>query len=276
MTPGFNRHRHSEEAFLFVSFYEFVKCWSSGKRSRLFIESVNGHAFVNFSAFLGYPKDDHFMPQARDRQSKPKKKKKKSQRKIQRDNARAAEFQERKRRDRERALISLPDISFMTGEGASLGNPNNPTTSSPSMAGAASAPINFHFSKPRPENVRDSSETLMHTSLYFSRLEEETQSRDVESSSITDHHPVTREEESVLETERTQWESSGLPTLPSDKDREYYEDRMDLVKLMIGPERRPIDIVYEHHLTFLPDDFVRHHYKSRRIRKEIRKRRKIL
>ena len=276
MTQSFNKHRHSEEAFLFASFNEFVKCWSSGKRSRLFIESVNGHAFVNFSAFLGYPKDDHFMPKARDRQSKPKKKKKKSQRKIQRDNARAAEFQERKRRERERALISLPDISFMTSEGASLGNPNNPTTSSPSMAGAASAPINFHFSKPRPENVRDSSETLMHTSLYFSRLEEETQSRDVESSSITDHHPVTREEESVLETERTQWESSGLPTLPSDKDREYYEDRMDFVKLMIGPERRPIDIVYEHHLTFLPDDFVRHHYKSRRIRKEIRKRRKIL
>ena len=201
MTQSFNKHRHSEEAFLFASFNEFVKCWSSGKRSRLFIESVNGHAFVNFSAFLGYPKDDHFMPKARDRQSKPKKKKKqKSQRKIQRDNARAAEFQERKRRERERALISLPDISFMTGEGASLGNPNNPMTSSPSTAGAAPAP-SFHFSKPRPENVRDSSETLMHTSLYFSRIEEETQSRLVESSSITDHHPVTREEEPVLETE---------------------------------------------------------------------------
>ena len=205
MTPSFNKHRHSEEAFLFASFNEFVKCWSSGKKSRLVIESVNGHAFVNFSAFLGYPKDDHFMPKARDRQSKPSKKKK-SQRKIQRDNARAAEFQERKRRERERALISLPDISFMTGEGASLGNPSNPTTSSPSMAGAAPAPVSFHFSKPRPENVRDSSETLMHTSL---QLEEETQSRDVESSSIIDHHPVSREEEPVPETETTQRESSG-------------------------------------------------------------------
>ena len=271
MTPSFNKHRHSEEAFLFASFNEFVKCWSSGKRSRLFIESVNGHAFVNFSAFLGYPKDDHFMPKARDRQSKPTKKKK-SQRKIQRDNARAAEFQERKRRERERALISLPDISFMTGEGASLGNPNNPSTSSPSMAGAAPAP-SFHFSKPRPENVRDSSETLMHTSLYFSRIEEETRSRDVESSSIIDHHPVSREEEPVPETERTLWESSGVPTPPSDKDIAYHEDRMHDVKFLIGPEKVPYEVLLE---WYLDDDFIWHYYKSRKIRKEIRKRRKIL
>ena len=269
MTQNFNKHRHSEEAFLFASFNEFVKCWSSGKRSRLFIESVNGHAFVNFSAFLGYPKDDHFVPKARDRQSKPKKKrKKKSQRKIQRDNARAAEFQERKRRERERALISLPDISFMTGEGAPLGNPNNPTTSSPSMAGAAPAPISFHFSKPRPENVRDSSETLMHVSLFPSRFEEETQSRDVESSSIIDHHPVSREEEPVLETEKTQWESSGLPTIPSDKDREYYEDRMDYVKFMFGPERKAEHVMFE---WYSDDDLIRHYRKSRKIRREIRK-----
>ncbi len=33
-----------EEAFLFSSFVEFNKCWRSGKRSRLVIELVNGHA----------------------------------------------------------------------------------------------------------------------------------------------------------------------------------------------------------------------------------------
>ena len=94
----FNKYRHSEEAFLFASVSEFVKCWSSGKKSRLIIESVSGQAFIHFSAFLGNPKDDHFKARARDWQPKPKSKKK-SERKIQRDNARAAKFQERKKRE---------------------------------------------------------------------------------------------------------------------------------------------------------------------------------
>ena len=60
---NFKQYRHfTEEAFLFSTFVEFNKCWSSGKRSRLVIESVNGHAFVNFSAFLGNPKTMHFAP----------------------------------------------------------------------------------------------------------------------------------------------------------------------------------------------------------------------
>ena len=40
---------------------EFVKCWRSSKKSRLFIDSVNGKAFMNFSVFLGNPSDIHFL-----------------------------------------------------------------------------------------------------------------------------------------------------------------------------------------------------------------------
>ena len=39
---------------VFIS--EFIKCWTSRKRSRL---SVNGMAFVNFSVFLGNPFEAH-------------------------------------------------------------------------------------------------------------------------------------------------------------------------------------------------------------------------
>ena len=53
--------KHSEGSFLFATFCEFVKCWGSGAKSRLFIESVKGNAFVNFSAFLGHPGRAHFV-----------------------------------------------------------------------------------------------------------------------------------------------------------------------------------------------------------------------
>ena len=46
----------TEGAFLFSTFVEFNKCWRSGKKSRLVIESnVNGFAFFNFSAFFAEP-----------------------------------------------------------------------------------------------------------------------------------------------------------------------------------------------------------------------------
>ena len=46
--------RHfSDGDFLYGAFIEFVKCWGSGGRSRLFMESKKGGAFVNFSTFLG-------------------------------------------------------------------------------------------------------------------------------------------------------------------------------------------------------------------------------
>ena len=60
MFRNINRH-FSEEAFLHATFGEFIKCWGSGAKSRLFIESVNGNAFVNFSAYLGHPGDAHFV-----------------------------------------------------------------------------------------------------------------------------------------------------------------------------------------------------------------------
>ena len=145
----FNKYRHSEEAFLFASVSEFVKCWSSGKNSRLIIESVSGQAFIHFSAFLGNPKDDHFKARARDWQPKPKSKKK-SERKIQRDNARAAKFQERKKG--EMALTTSPVSSFLPASG----NPRAPTTSSPSQVEASST--SFHFST-FPRHFRKISES---------------------------------------------------------------------------------------------------------------------
>ena len=184
MKRTFNKHRHSEEAFLFASVSEFVKCWSSGKKSRLIIESVRGQAFIQFSAFLGNPKDDHSKARARarDRQPKPKQK---SERKIQRDNARAAKFQERKKR--ETALTTSPVSSSLQPSG----QPTVPTTSSPFRVEASST--SFHFSEPLPENLRESSssETMRHTSSYFSPMEEEREPNEMEPSSIFDQFPVT-------------------------------------------------------------------------------------
>ena len=60
-----SKRHFTEEAFLFSTFMEFNKCWRSGKKSRLVIESnVNGFAFafINFSAFLGYPETLHVAP----------------------------------------------------------------------------------------------------------------------------------------------------------------------------------------------------------------------
>ena len=55
------------------------------------MESFNGVAFVNFTAFLGHPDDVHF-------DSRPA-----EQKKVERDNERAAQFQKRKRKEEEEA-----------------------------------------------------------------------------------------------------------------------------------------------------------------------------
>ena len=70
---------NSEAGFLQSSFVEFVKCWSMGTSSTFHVESRNGQAFLNFSAFLGQPRNVHFIN-----------KKSKSERKFQRDCERAA------------------------------------------------------------------------------------------------------------------------------------------------------------------------------------------
>ena len=80
---------YTEEAFLLSTFSEFVKCWKYSKKSRLFVESVNGMAFMNFSVFLGNPGETHSPhytphPQRRHPSSKENKRKK-SSKKIQRD-----------------------------------------------------------------------------------------------------------------------------------------------------------------------------------------------
>ena len=125
------KSRFTEEAFLLSTFAEFNKCWRSGKKSRLIIETVNGHAFVNFCAFLGYPNERHENSRWR-RNPRPKETstlKKKSPRKTQRDNERAASFQRRKR-DSAAASATAPG-----SEDSSKSSPS--AASSPSPAPAA-------------------------------------------------------------------------------------------------------------------------------------------
>ena len=105
--------------------------------SRLVIESVNGFAFVNFSAFLGHPKTVHVAPPEKDKLGR--KSRKKSKKKTERDNERAARFQASKRQCERDAAASE----------ASMGASPPPTTSSPSSA--------FIFSEPIPENVSSNS-----------------------------------------------------------------------------------------------------------------------
>ena len=109
----------TEEAFLLSTFSEFVKCWKSNKKSRLFIESVNGMAFVNFSAFLGNPSEAHSPHSFPQRRQPPpdKDRKKKSFKKIQRDNERAARYQENKRKE-------------LAAASAASANPTSPLNSS--------------------------------------------------------------------------------------------------------------------------------------------------
>ena len=143
---NFKRH-FTEEAFLFSTFVEFNKCWSSGKKSRLVIESFNGFAFVNFSAFLGHPKTMHSAPQ--EKRDPGRKSRKKSKRKTQRDNERAARFQERKRQEREAAVSE-----------ASKENLPSPSITSPPALSAASSPrVEFNFSKPAPADVSENSDS---------------------------------------------------------------------------------------------------------------------
>ena len=67
--------------------------------------NVNGCAFVNFSAFLGYPETQHVAPsEKRNPGSNVKmKSKNKSKKKTERDNVRAARFQAKKRQEKDAA-----------------------------------------------------------------------------------------------------------------------------------------------------------------------------
>ena len=129
----------TEEAFLLSTFYEFVKCWKSSKRSRVFIESVNGEAFVNFSVFLGYPGEAHVHPNQQKRNPLHENKRKKSSKRIQRDNERAAKFQAKKRQEQAAASVASGDPP--------------PTTSSPAETSVRAASVNFSFASPAPEDL---------------------------------------------------------------------------------------------------------------------------
>ncbi len=116
------RTQFSEEAFLHATFSEFIKCWGSGKRARIyiFVDSMNGGAFVNFSTFLGnpgmvhinqrkmaakthgHPEGHHDTQRTSHSGTAPTSFRKKSKRKTERDNKRAAEFQKKKAEEAER------------------------------------------------------------------------------------------------------------------------------------------------------------------------------
>ena len=161
---------NTEEAFLLSTFSEFVKCWKSGKRSRLFIESVNGMAFMNFSVFLGNPSEAHFTPSPHPQRRHPspkENKRKKSSRKIQRDNERAARYQENKRKELAAASAASgnPTSSLNSSKvqdktrdkqqapasAASGGDP--PQTSSPAEPSSVRASsVEFSFASPVAED----------------------------------------------------------------------------------------------------------------------------
>ena len=103
---------------------------------------------MNFSAFLGHPNEAHHLP-ARWTQSSHQKSKKKSLRKTQRDNERAAKFQERKRQENAAAT-------------AAGGDPKSPVTSSPTAPSVTAAQVDFSFASPTPEIVSNmaASDTL--------------------------------------------------------------------------------------------------------------------
>ena len=196
---------NSESAFLFSTFNELYKCWRSGTNARLFIESVNGKAFVNFSAFLGDPDDVHLKP--RQPKRNPSKPRKKSTKKIKRDNDRAARFQESKRKEKEAASASK-----------SVDNPETNATSSPGAESAMTvSDLEFSFSSPLPENLRQdtSQDTSMIVndniehrkqddvldSIYSSesRGEEEEVQEHNPSSSISEHDNSTNNSSSVAQ-----------------------------------------------------------------------------
>mgnify|MGYP003329483016 CR=1 FL=1 len=139
---------NSEASFLFSTFNEFYKCWRSGANSRLFIESVNGKAFINFSAFIGYPDNAHFKPWQHER-NPSKGPRKKSANKIKRDNDRAARFQARKRKEEEEAASVSKSAADLEAIAASSPNPSSESVMTVSD-------IEFSFASPVPEVLRHS------------------------------------------------------------------------------------------------------------------------
>ena len=154
---------NSEEAFLFSTFKEFCKCWRSGANSRVSIESVKRKAFINFSAFLGYPDDVHFNPW-QSKRNPSKGPRKKSANKIKRDNDRAARFQARKRKEEEEAASVSKSAADLEAITASSPNPSSESVMTVSD-------IEFSFASPVPEVLRHS--ISQDTSMILSNSKEQ-------------------------------------------------------------------------------------------------------
>ena len=158
---------NSEAAFLFSTFKEFYKCWRSGTRARVFIESFNGQAFINFSAFLGHPGDAHFNPRPTKR-NPSRGPRKKSEKKTKRDNDRAARFQQRKRKEEEAASASISKP---------VDNPEAIATSSPGAESEMTfSSQEFSFASPVPENLRqDKNENNSDSMIVSDKIERQEQ-----------------------------------------------------------------------------------------------------
>ena len=153
----------TEEFFLLSTFSEFVKCWKASKRSRLFIDSVNGEAFVNLSVFLGNPNEAHSYstPRQRNPPPKEKKQKKKSFKKIQRDNERAAKFQEKKRQEdaAAKAASGVPP-SATSSPAASSVRAASVSFSSPASEDVINGTMGISDSSPSPEDIRQQPDAM--------------------------------------------------------------------------------------------------------------------
>ena len=185
---------NSEEAFLYSTFKEFFKCWKSGTNAHVFIESVNGRAFVPFSTFLGFPEDVHFKPRQRKRDPS-KGPRKKSANKIKRDNDRAARFHERKRKEEEAASASK-----------SADTPEAFISPSPGLESVMTiSDYEFSFASPTPENLRQ--DTSQSTSMIVNdNIEDRKQDEAFNYSSL----------EFQVEEEEIQEHSQSLPITERD------------------------------------------------------------
>ena len=155
----------SEEAFLFSTFKEFCKCWRSGARARVIMESANGNTFVNFSAFLGNPDNVHFQPRPSKRNptTAPRKK---SEKKIKRDNDRAARFQEQKRNKQEGAAsVSKPTDN---PEAFATSTPGSESAMTLSSLESSLESRKFSFASPVPESLRQNTIDEASTSILLS------------------------------------------------------------------------------------------------------------
>ena len=87
--------QNSERGFVYGSLVEFMKCWENGANSRLVLESCNGYAWLNMTCCLGRPHESHVRKKSRHREE--------------RDNARAAAYNEKIRNNDDKNVNVVKD-----------------------------------------------------------------------------------------------------------------------------------------------------------------------